>query len=112
MLAGLALGFGILFSSMTTKYRDLQLLLGFFVSLWMYATPVIYPLSTITNEKILFVMKLNPLTGIVEFFKYGFLGVGQHDWWMLGYSFVFMTVLLGIGIVVFNKVQRSFMDTV
>ena len=112
MLAGLALGFGILFSSMTTKYRDLQLLLGFFVSLWMYATPVIYPLSTITNEKILFVMKLNPLTGIVEFFKYGFLGVGQHDWWMLGYSFVFMTILLGIGIVVFNKVQRSFMDTV
>lgn len=112
MLAGLALGFGILFSSMTTKYRDLQLLLGFFVSLWMYATPVIYPLSTITNDKILFVMKLNPLTGIVEFFKYGFLGVGQHDWWMLGYSFVFMTILLSIGIVVFNKVQRSFMDTV
>lgn len=112
MLAGLALGFGILFSSMTTKYRDLQLLLGFFVSLWMYATPVIYPLSTITNEKILLAMKLNPLTGIIEFFKYGFLGVGCHEWWMLGYSFGFMVVLLSIGIVVFNKVQRSFMDTV
>ena len=68
MLAGLALGFGILFSSMTTKYRDLQLLLSFFVSLWMYATPVIYPLSTITNEKLRLVMQLNPLTGIVEFF--------------------------------------------
>jgi lipopolysaccharide transport system permease protein len=112
MLAGLALGFGILFSSMTTKYRDLQLLLSFFVSLWMYATPVIYPLSTITNPKVLFVMQLNPLTGILEFFKYGFLGVGCHDWWMLGYSFAFMVVLMAIGIVVFNKVQRSFMDTV
>lgn len=112
MLAGLALGFGILFSSMTTKYRDLQLLLSFFVSLWMYATPVIYPLSTITNDTLKLVMQLNPLTGIVEFFKYGMLGVGCHDWWMLGYSFIFMAVLLALGIVVFNKVQRSFMDTV
>lgn len=112
MLAGLALGFGILFSSMTTKYRDLQLLLSFFVSLWMYATPVIYPLSTITNPKLQIIMQLNPLTGIVEFFKYGMLGVGCHEWWMLGYSFAFMVVLLGIGIIVFNKVQRSFMDTV
>ena len=112
MLAGLALGFGILFSSMTTKYRDLQLLLGFFVSLWMYATPVIYPLSTINNETLRLVMQLNPLTGIVEFFKYGMLGVGNHEWWMLGYSFAFMVVLLGVGIVVFNKVQKSFMDTV
>jgi lipopolysaccharide transport system permease protein len=112
MLAGLALGFGILFSSMTTKYRDLQLLLSFFVSLWMYATPVIYPLSTITNDTLKLVMQLNPLTGIVEFFKYGILGVGCHDWWMLGYSFTFMVVLLALGIVVFNKVQRSFMDTV
>lgn len=112
MLAGLALGFGILFSSMTTKYRDLQLLLGFFVSLWMYATPVIYPLSTITNPQLRLVMQLNPLTGIVEFFKYGMLGVGNHEWWMLGYSFAFMVVLLGMGIIVFNKVQKSFMDTV
>lgn len=112
MLAGLALGFGILFSSMTTKYRDLQLLLSFFVSLWMYATPVIYPLSTITNDTLRMVMQLNPLTGIVEFFKYGMLGVGNHEWWMLGYSFGFMVVLLAIGVVVFNKVQKSFMDTV
>ena len=94
MLAGLALGFGILFSSMTTKYRDLQLLLSFFVSLWMYATPVIYPLSTITNEKLRLVMQLNPLTGIVEFFKYGMLGVGNHEWWMLGYSFGFLELAI------------------
>ena len=112
MLAGLALGFGILFSSMTTKYRDLQLLLSFFVSLWMYATPVIYPLSYITDPTLRLVMQLNPLTGIMEFFKYGMLGVGEHEWWMLGYSFVFMVVLMAIGIVVFNKVQKSFMDTV
>ena len=112
MLAGLALGFGILFSSMTTKYRDLQLLLSFFVSLWMYATPVIYPLSTITNPTLRLVMQLNPLTGIVEFFQYGMLGVGVHEWWMLGYSFAFMVILMAIGIVVFNKVQKSFMDTV
>lgn len=112
MLAGLALGFGIIFSSMTTKYRDLQLLLSFFVSLWMYATPVIYPMSTITNDKIRLVMSLNPLTGIIEAFKYGFLGAGHFSWGMLGYSFGFMCLLLALGIVVFNRVQRSFMDTV
>lgn len=112
MLAGLALGFGILFSSMTTKYRDMTLLLDYFVRLWMYATPVIYPLSTITNEKLRFVMSLNPLTGIVEAFKYGMLGEGQFSWTMLGYSFAFMVMLLAIGIVIFNRVQRTFMDTV
>ncbi len=112
MLAGLALGFGILFSSMTTKYRDMTLLLDYFVRLWMYATPVIYPLSTITNEKLRFVMSLNPLTGIVEAFKYGMLGEGQFSWTMLGYSFTFMVMLLAIGIVIFNRVQRTFMDTV
>lgn len=112
MLAGLSLGFGILFSSMTTKYRDLTLLLTFFVQLWMYATPVIYPLSIITNEKLRLVMSLNPLTSIIEAFKYGMLGVGEFSWIGLSYSFVFMLILLGLGIVVFNKVQRSFMDTV
>lgn len=112
MLAGLALGFGILFSSMTTKYRDMTLLLDYFVRLWMYATPVIYPLSTITNEKLRMLMSLNPLTGIVEAFKYGFLGEGQFSWGMLGYSAGFMVVLLALGIVIFNRVQKTFMDTV
>lgn len=112
MLAGLGLGFGILFSSMTTKYRDLTLLLGFFVHLWMYATPVIYPLSMITNEKLKLVMSLNPLTGILEAFKYGMLGTGSFSLMALGYSFLFMVALLALGIVVFNRVQRSFMDTV
>lgn len=112
MLAGLALGFGILFSSMTTKYRDMTLLLDYFVRLWMYATPVIYPLSTITNAKLRLVMSLNPLTGIVEAFKYGMLGEGQFSWLMLAYSFTFMVVLLAVGVVIFNRVQRTFMDTV
>ena len=112
MLAGLSLGFGIIISSMTTKYRDLTILFTFIVQLWMYATPVIYPLSTITNEKIRMLMVINPLTSIFEAFKYGMLGVGQFSWGGLGYSFGFMVVLLLVGVVVFNKVQRSFMDTV
>ena len=112
VLAGLSFGFGILFSSMTTKYRDLQFLLSFFVSLWMYATPIIYPLSTIENPKLRLIMELNPITGITEAFKYGMLGVGEFSWTMLTYSSVFMVVLVAIGIVIFNRVQRSFMDTV
>lgn len=118
MLAGLALGFGILFSSMTTKYRDLQVLFSFGVSLWMYATPIVYPL-TIAKSKFwhgISVHKLmcfNPVTPIIETFKYGFLGSGEFvGWRWLIYSFVFVVVLLAFGIVVFNKVQRSFMDTV
>jgi len=112
MMAGLALAFGILISSMTTKYRDLTVLFSFFVQLWMYATPIIYPLSWITSPKKQLIMTLNPLTSIIETFKYGVLGEGTFSWWSLGYSFGFMVVLMGIGIVVFNKVQRSFMDTV
>jgi lipopolysaccharide transport system permease protein len=111
MLAGLSLGFGVLISSMTTKYRDLTLLFGFIVQLWMYATPIIYPLSTMSPKR-QWIMALNPITSIVETFKYGTMGVGTFSWFQLGYSFMFMIVLLAIGIVVFNKVQRSFMDTV
>lgn len=111
MLAGLSLGFGIIISSLTTKYRDLTILFTFIVQLWMYATPVIYPLSTMSAKKQMF-MSLNPVTSIVETFKYSTMGVGTFSWGMLGYSFGFMLVLLAIGIVVFNKVQRSFMDTV
>ena len=118
MLAGLALGFGILISSMTTKYRDLQVLFTFIVQLWMYATPIVYPLS---QTKSMFwagipvhkLMCLNPVTPIIETFKYGFLGCGDFvGWRWLIYSFVFMVVLLSLGVLVFNKVQKSFMDTV
>ena len=118
MLAGLALGFGTIFSSLTTKYRDLQVLLSFLVTLWMYATPIVYPLSQTGSKFFLGVpvhtfMCLNPVTPVIETFKYGFLGCGEFvGWRWLIYSFVFMCLLLGLGIVVFNKVQKSFMDTV
>ncbi len=109
--AGLSLGFGIIFSSLTTKYRDLIFLLQFVVQLWMYITPVIYPLSTIPQEH-RWKLLVNPMTAIVEAFRYAFLGVGVFNWWYLLYSFVFMFALLFVGIVIFNKVEKSFMDTV
>ena len=118
MMAGLSLGFGTVFSSLTTKYRDLQVLLTFLVQLWMYATPIVYPLSQTGSMRFMGVpvhtfMCLNPVTPIIETFKYGFLGCGEFvGWRWLIYSFVFMSLLLGVGIVVFNKVQKSFMDTV
>jgi len=112
MLAGLGLGFGILVSSMTTKYRDLTILFAFIVQLWMYATPIVYPISMVTDPTLHTVIMLNPMTSVIEAFKYATLGQGYFSWLALGYSFTFMTVLLLIGIVIFNRVQRSFMDTV
>lgn len=118
MLAGLSLGFGILISSMTTKYRDLQILFTFIVQLWMYATPVVYPLSQVAGRRVAgfnlhTLMSINPVTPIVETFKYGFLDAGEFiGWGWLAYSFVFMLLLLALGVVVFNKVQKRFMDTV
>ncbi len=118
IMAGLALGFGTIISSMTTKYRDLQILFGFIVQLWMYATPVVYPLSQVAGKKIAgfdlyTLMALNPVTPVIETFKYAFLGAGEFiGWGWLAYSFVFMVLLLAFGIIVFNKVQKSFMDTV
>jgi len=111
MLAGLALGFGIIISSMTTKYKDLTILFSFIIQLWMYATPIIYPLSAMSPKK-QWIAALNPVTPIFESFKYAVLGKGVFHWGQLGYSFVFMCMALGAGIVIFNKVQRSFMDTI
>lgn len=118
MTAGLSLGFGTIISSMTTKYRDLQVLFSFIIQLWMYATPIVYPLSQTNSMSFLGIpvhklMCLNPITPIIETLKYGFLGAGEFvGWRWLIYSFVFMSILLGLGILVFNKVQKSFMDTV
>ena len=112
MLAGHSLAFSMLFSSLTTKYRDLQVMLSFIVGLWMYATPVIYPLSTITNARLHTIMMLNPVSSIVEAFRYGMLGVGELNWWGLAYSFALMIVLLVLALITFNKVQRDFMDHV
>lgn len=112
LLSGLALGFGVLFSSLTTKYRDLTFLLSFIVQLWMYATPVIYPLSTIENPTLKTLMLLNPMTAILETFKFGVLGVGAFRVEYLAYSAGFTVFIMALGVIVFNKVQRTFMDTV
>ena len=112
ILAFMAVGFGMIFSSMTTKYRDLQIMLAKIISLWVYVTPVIYPLSMVTNEKLHLAMSLNPVTPVMEAIKYSLLGQGQFSWLWLGYSVVFTFVLLVFGLMMFNKVQKSFMDTV
>ena len=118
MLAGLALGFGILISSMTTKYRDLSILFSFVMHLWMYATPIVYPLSQAKGKTgagfdLYTLMHYNPVTPVLETFKYGALSAGEFiGWGWLAYSFGFMLVLLALGVLIFNKVQRSFMDTV
>jgi len=111
LMAGMGLGMGIVISSMTTKYRDLQYLLTFGIQLLMYATPVIFPLSFF-GGKLRTLVLLNPMTSIVETFKYAFLGSGTFNWFYLLYSAVFTLVILIIGIIMFNKVERSFMDTV
>ena len=111
LCAGLSLGFGIVFSSLTTKYRDLVFLLQFGVQLWMYATPVIYPLNSIPVDK-QWIFQLNPMTSIIETFKYGALGVGVFSWGALLYSAIFMVFLLFVGIIIFNRIEKSFMDTV
>ena len=111
MTAGISLGFGIIFSSLTTKYRDLTFLLQFGVQLWMYATPIIYPLNSIPADK-QWLIELNPMTAVIETFKYGALGTGVFSWGWLGYSFVLMSLLILVGIMIFNKIEKSFMDTV
>lgn len=112
MLAGLGLGFGILISSLTTKYRDFTILFTFVVQLWMYATPIVYPLSMVEEGPLRTLIMANPMTSIIEAFKYATLGQGYFSWFALGYSFLFMSVLLLFSVAIFNKVQRNFMDTV
>ena len=108
--AGLSFGFGLIISSLTTKYRDLNFLIQFGVQLWMYATPVIYPLSQISNEK-KFLVFLNPMTSIVETFKYSLLNSGTFSLFWLIYSFIFMIIILIIGFITFHKMERNFVDT-
>ena len=108
----------MLITSITTKYRDLKFLVSFGVQLWMYATPIVYPLSQVHGKSymgidVYNVMCLNPVTPVIETFKYASLGAGEFiGWGWLGYSFAFMVALLAVGVVIFNKVQKSFMDTV
>ena len=111
MMAGLGLGFGIIVSSLTTKYRDLRFLVTFGVQLLMYATPVIYPLSSISGRFRLLILA-NPMTSILEAFRYAFLGAGSVNGLHLAYSFGFMAVVMLAGTLIFNRVEQTFMDTV
>lgn len=114
ILAGLGLGFGIIISSLTTKYRDLKFLISFAVQLWMYATPVIYPLSVMKGnyEKYMWLIQANPLTAVLETFKYGFFGQGTFSWIALGYSALLTIIILVFGAIIFNRVERDFMDII
>ena len=111
VMAGLGLGFGIIISSLTTKYRDLRFLVTFGVSLLMYATPVIYPISSVP-EQFQWAIRANPMTSIVEAFRFAFLGAGSVDLGQLAYSFGFMLAVVFLGAVIFNRVEQTFMDTV
>ncbi len=111
-MQGIAMGLGLIISSLTTKYRDLTNFFGVFVSLWMYATPIVYPLSYVTNPTLHTIMQLNPMTALIETFKYGAFGAGEFSWSALAYSIGFMLLLLLIGIAMFNRKQKSFIDTI
>jgi lipopolysaccharide transport system permease protein len=111
LMAGLGLGFGIIVSSLTTKYRDLQHLVSFGVQLLMYLTPVVYPVSYIP-EKYKWLILANPMTSVIETFKFAFLGAGTFNFLHLLYSSFFTLIILVFGIMIFNKVEKTFMDTV
>lgn len=114
LMAALGLGLGMIISAMTTKYRDLAFLVTFGVQLLMYATTVIYPLSVAESRypEYSWIIKYNPMTTIIETFRYGFLGGGSFDWMTLGYTTLTTFLILIAGIVIFNKVEKNFVDTV
>lgn len=111
MIALHAMSWGLIISALTTKYRDLTQLVAFGIQLFMYLTPVIYPLSA-APEKYRIFISLNPLTPIFETFKYSCMGSGSLDWIGLGYSFIVLMITLFLSIIIFNRVERNFMDTV
>ncbi len=111
IMAGLGLGLGLILSALTTKYRDLTFLIVFGVQLGMYATPIIYPLSALHSRYRMLIVS-NPLSSLVEVFRKAYLGAGELSWPGLLYSFAFMTVIMILGIVIFNRVEKTFMDNV
>lgn len=115
-LGMMGMGLGIIISSMTTKYRDLSVLVGFGVQLWMYATPIVYPLSQLSekfnNETLRIIIMFNPVTMPVEILRYAVLGKGSIEPLFLAVSWIFTIIVMVFGIMVFNKVERTFMDTV
>lgn len=111
-MAGISLGLGIIISSLTTKYRDFAVLLGFAVQLLMYATPVAYPLSYLQGKSYKWIIDINPLTSLIEAFRFVLFGKGLVEPFSLLYSVLFMMVSILFGYLIFNKVEKSFMDTV
>lgn len=112
VLGAMGLGLGIIISSLTTKYRDLSILVGFGVTLWMYATPIVYPISQLGDGIIKTILYINPVTAPVELFRYAVLGKGMVSLPLLAVSLASTTIVLLIGILVFNRVEKTFMDTV
>jgi len=114
LIAALGLGFGMIISAVTTKYRDLAFVVSFGVPLLMYTTTVIYPLSAAIAKypSYSWMIKFNPITSVIETFRFGFLGKGSFSWQLLGYSSILTLFILLIGIVIFNKVEKTFVDTV
>jgi len=114
MISGIAFGFGIIISSVTIKYRDIAIFFSFITGLLMYITPVIYPLSAIPERynEFKWVIQLNPLSSVIETFRFGFLGEGSFSWFGLLYSFIFTIIIAIIGILTFNKVERRFVDII
>ncbi|MBS1745668.1 MAG: ABC transporter permease [Bacteroidetes bacterium] len=111
LIALLGMGSGMIISALTTKYRDLSFLVSFSMQLLMYATTVIYPLSA-APDNYKWVIMINPVTAIIETFRYGFLGSGSFSWALLAYASAFTFIILFVGIVVFTKVEKNFIDTV
>ena len=112
MMAGMGLGLGIIISSLTTKYRDFTVLVTFGVQLLMYATPVVYPMSAVNNQNLKFWLSINPLAPIIEAFRFALLGTGSFESLQLLYSAIFICVIMIIGLLMFGKVEKTFMDTV
>lgn len=108
----MGMGLGILISSMTTKYRDLSILVGFGVSLWMYATPIVYPLSQLSEGTMKTILMINPATMPIEIYRYAVTGHGTINYVYLAISWCFTILISIFGIMIFNKVERNFMDTV
>jgi lipopolysaccharide transport system permease protein len=111
LMALLGLGVGLIITAMTTKYKDLTFLVTFGVQLLMYGTTVIYPLSA-APEKYKSIIELNPMTGIIEAFRFAFLGKGEFTLWSIGYSTIFTIIVMILGIIIFNKTEKNFVDTI
>ena len=112
LIALMGLGCGLIVSALTVRYRDLNNLVTFGLQLWMYSTPVIYPVSISGDRTLTAFLKGNPLQGIFTDFRYMLTGIGEMDWWGLLYSFVFTIAILFLGIIIFNRQERTFMDTI